>query len=425
MEYRAYFKLKFTLLSPLSIGDSISVHSDKDVILDSRGLPVIPATSIAGKIRSFSSEADRDKYFGVVKINTNPDNDKIIKQEDSAIAFYDAEYDSKIDEKKGKWEKAIISIRDSVALDEYKTAKKGAKFDFQIVEPGAVFFGFVEAFTKEAADKFQELLPKEIYLGSKTTRGYGKIRIGYQFKEFRLIDTGLDDWLGFNMFCDNEWEEWEEKVEGSIDRQDSTKEKITINISLKQNNSGLSIRQYYIKPVDTKPDSADYGPLTLKNNTPVIPGASWAGLFRHHMNDLLKDENLTNEFFGFVDPDKKKSSKSKITFGESILKGYTKKQLTRNAIDRFTNGTKDKALYTENTIYGGCTNLEIMIDKGIKDEVIFALCATIMDIHYGYAALGGLTAVGRGLFSITGIQINGKKLDSFGFDSLVQEVCND
>jgi CRISPR/Cas system CSM-associated protein Csm3 (group 7 of RAMP superfamily) len=364
-EYRAYYKLEMTLLSPLSIGASDSTFTDKDVVLDSQGEPVIPATAIAGAYRALAADKS---IFG--DLNGN----------DTELLFYDAELVSD----------DFIAIRDCVKLNDEKTAKKGAKFDFQAVETGAVFRGYVEARSDNAAAEFEKLLTKKLSLGSKSTRGYGLLEIRCGKKIF--IADMLDEWLEFDMFSCDKWDSLEIK-DGVCGGEK------TIKLSLKQN-GGLSIRRYY-----TEPDKPDTGPLCLHDNdkTPVIPGTSWAGMFRSHMKKLLDGDNL-NVLFGFVDGNG--SSKSKIRFGESILSGAAEKRLTRNAIDRFTNGTKDGALFTEITVYNGETELEISLDKeiiGKTTDAMNALLVTILDLHNGYAAVGGLTSIGRGLFKINSI----------------------
>jgi len=398
MTYRAYFKLQFTLLSPLSIGDSFSEKSDKDVILDSRGQPVIPATSIAGVLRSLAS--NKDALFGCLE---DKKNGKL--QQDSQLIFYDAALDTG----------SAIVARDCVALDQYKVAKPGAKFDFQAVETGAKFVGYAEAHNEDAKAELEKLLSNALSFGAKTTRGYGKVELKYQCKEFQSSE--LKEWLEFDLFdwSDEDWFDVITQVNPDV---------ISLTLQLEQR-GGLSIRQYLTDMAQDDADKekgADYGPVSLRDGTPVIPGTSWAGMFKHRMKTIL-GVDLPDDVFGFVLTDEKAKEakkreertcqKSKIAFSESQITNGTPKLLTRNMIDRFTNGTKDGALYTELTVYNGTTELEITLYNDIPPEVKVALCATIMDLHNGYVAVGGLTAVGRGLFNVA--EVNGKEFDgNFG-----------
>jgi CRISPR/Cas system CSM-associated protein Csm3 (group 7 of RAMP superfamily) len=415
MGYRAYFKLKFTLESPLAIGDYESEKTDSDMILDSRDMPIIPATAIAGILRAQYDATKRcgNDLFGYV-------NKK--EHAESRLVFYDAEItDNK---------PCSISVRDSVKLDKYKTAAKGAKFDFQVVEPGTVFIGYAEATDEASKGEFENLLPQKLSIGSKTTRGYGLVKLEYQLREFDLDNTDdLDNWLGFDMFA---WDGDDAWKSGSADGNDGD---IVIGLTLAQKRSGLSIRQYY-----THPDEVDYGPLSLKDGSPVIPGTSWAGCFRQRIREFAPDE--VENIFGFVrektkakqgqnqspdqdlgqESEQRSAQKSRIRFGESVLEGCREKRLTRNAIDRFTNGTKEHALYEEKTVYGGQTELRIQIARDVGTKGLNALCAAIMDLHYGYLAVGGLTGVGRGLFEVNGITVDGTIVPAVDYDSLSKEV---
>ena len=421
MKKITYFKLKIELLSPLSIGSSESKDTDSDLLLDSLGRPVIPATSIAGVYRSLEKDEEkRKKYFGDVTIHrSGSKKEEAVK---SSLKFYDGQLESDSEE---------ISIRDGVKLDLNKTAKKGGKYDFQVVEPKATFVSYIEVIEEikdgisekdSCADYVAAMLKKQVRLGSKTTRGYGEVSVLYQTKEFILPDQlkGPEGWLAFDMFKSDFGGDWQK---GSEERDEKT---ISIDLKLKQK-GGLAIRQY-LTDANEKSDKknelvADYGPLSLANKTPVIPGTSWSGMFRNHIWRLLGEEEKEKieQAFGYVEG--KDAAKSKITFSESQITGAKPKILARNAIDRFTSGTKKGALYTEQTIYDGETKLTIEMKKDVSEVVRKALCATIIDLHEGFAAVGGLTAVGRGLFEITEISVNDEPLE-ICYEQIKEKVCN-
>ena len=419
MKQKTYFKIKIELLSPLSIGDSNSSFADKDIIMNSREEPVIPATSIAGVFRSLESDTFTCKeIFGDVEINTNVDSSIVSPALESAVMFYDARIVNKSE----------ISIRDGIKLNSNKTSETGAKYDYQIVETRAVFIGYIETRSKKATDYVKAMLSIQISLGSKTTRGFGKVKISYCFKEFDLIKQ-MEEWLDFDMFeneaFDNKW---------IVPTYCNPTQIIRIKLKLKQK-GGLSIRRYLTDVKRDSEEQPDYGPLTLKDNTPVIPGTSWAGMFKSQVVALLgnseNNEDINNAF-GFVCEEEKTAQKSKVTFSESQLKGCTEKILVRNAIDRFTNGTKDGALYTEKTVYGGNCELEISIDTRewkvnkkvykVENIIINAILATIIGINFGFVAVGGLTAVGRGLFTIKNMEINGKTLDEVDYNKMKEAI---
>ena len=79
---RTYYKLVMQLKSPLSLGSGISDNTDSDVLLDSRGNPFIPATSLAGGIRHSLDAETAGKLFGDIKNDGHA----------SSIIVYDAVY---------------------------------------------------------------------------------------------------------------------------------------------------------------------------------------------------------------------------------------------------------------------------------------------------------------------------------------------
>ena len=111
-------------------------------------------------------------------------------------------------------------------------------------------------------------------------------------------------------------------------------------------------------------------------------------------------ENKLNQWFGYVK--EKEAQQSFLIFGESVLKDGTKMLSTRNRINRFDASTVEGALYSEEAYFGGTTMLEIKIPK--SEEKNYKAAAGLMllvadEIRNGYLAVGGQTAVGRGIFN--------------------------
>ena len=405
---KKYYKVSFKLSSPLILGSGFSAETDKDILKDAKGIPFIPASSIAGICQSAMQnlwakrgldetrrEEKKKKYFGDVS------NDGENIQSHSKICFYDATIS------KGT---PHISVRDGVGLDEYKVARKSAKFDMEVLEPGVTFVTYFEQnfYSEDEEDIIKDLATiwknAQIYLGAKTMRGYGAIQEVHVWKkefDFSKKDS-VTEWLSFDMYAD--WNEDEEEITG-FGVEDG------LLLELKQV-GGISIRKYTEENEESVPDSEQ---LTIWNNgkeIPVIPGSSWAGAFLHRMKELDPQENY-EALFGDC------KSKSVIRFSESQIMGAKEKVLTRNAIDRFSGGAMDKALFTEKTYYGGSTTLKISFSekKALTENAARTLAACITDLHYGFLSIGGLTAVGRGLFCIE--KVNGQKVAD---DKLFQSV---
>ena len=449
---KQYYRIKFELTSPLSIGSGENNFSDKDILVDGRGYPYIPGTALAGVYRHLFSNEVADEFFGKdlteERKQTAMDEGRNVLT-DSNIVVYDAVLCNP--------EQRIIKVRDMVALNEYKVAKKGAKFDFQILGPGAVFVTYIEQNIqcKKIGDHYETCdracsvsneiayawKKKEIQLGAKTGRGYGATKALEIHKCcFNLSDQAeCKKWLDFDMYEDKVWIPCEELNSSASLRKPNDKVEIVLKL---QQQGAISVRQY-----STDINEADYSQMTIKEDTPVIPGTTWAGAFRAQMEKLApefgRDKELTKKFFGDakekknaniksenqtqVKQKKKISQKTRISFSESTIEGERWETYTRNAIDRFSGGTVDCALYTEHTCFDGKTELSITCDfsdwtkndeknKGKRhlitdeDRGYFAavLSAAILDLNEGIMSVGGLTAVGHGLFTVEEIIINGQ-----------------
>ena len=400
---KTVYRLTLTLRSPLAIASGANEHTDKDVILDSRGYPFIPATAIAGVLRSFVKSSgsvlvkdtkDHDVFvardhalFGFIPTS----KDEMGKPENmelpSLLRFYDAAF-------VGDSKDYFITNRDCVAL-ENKVGVKGAKFDLQAVEPSAKFMGCIEILN----DKYDVQAELEralaaldaglLAFGGKTSRGYGQVSVTAQKRQF----TDITAWLDFDMFAEECWEGIKPIKLRNVDAEYS---RFEVRLKLI---SGISIREY-----TTNVDDADYRSLSLHNKvkTAVIPGTSWAGAFRDRYIELTGDDEGTRSLFGFVDQGTGATQKSRIIFSESNMTGGCAKKSTRNSVDRFSAKTKNGALYTENTHFYGSTTLCITI-RNAKSEEVRAIGLCLLDLHYGFLAVGGLTSVGRGLFEIESV----------------------
>ena len=390
---KIYYRLTLKNTTPLAIGSGQEGETDKSIARDSYGNPVIPATALAGAISHQISIKDQE-----ILGQNKKDNEDYAQ---SQIIFYDAKIQGE--------EKS--SIRDGIALDAYKTTIEGAKYDFEILEPGHTFRTYLEydenGDVESTAIHILEILANgAFYLGSKTTRGYGKIDLKkVEYIKFDLTnDKTLMEWLDFDVF--NTQSNWS-PVEVVENKDSST---ISYRMMLKQEGF-ISIRKYITSPSKffIMPDQEQLTYKEGKMEIPVIPGTSWAGAFRHHLNRLAqtKEEQIKiKTLFGYTD--KTKSQKSQISFNETTLKSAKSKIVMRNAIDRFTNATIDGNLFTEKVFEDGQGTLVITIPKNTDQEMTRLLEYAILDLHYGFLSIGGATAIGRGLFKIESLEINGK-----------------
>ena len=472
---KKYYRIEFQLISPLAVGSGENKMTDKDIVRDSSGQPYIPGSTLAGIYRNLFNSETAKEYFGRELTEKEIEQSSIEGKNmltDSRIIVYDAHIKFG-DEKMNK-----ITKRDMVALDDYKTAVTGAKFDFEILEPGVKFVTYIEqnielpkknSEDEESAEELKRVENKKIeedqfvineiadawmkgkiVIGAKTGRGYGRTKgSARRSVMYDLTDhVRMEKWLDFDMYAD-EWEADKTDArchETSISDLKASGEKndkmlrmlaeektCTIILELRQQ-GGISIRQYSTETGEADyqqltsqalPDQADERKEDVNKGVPVIPGTSWAGAFRAQMGKLdpefKKEGRLAEEFFGKAKNNSKdksaEGSKTRIGFSESRITKGRWVNYTRNTIDRFTGGTIDGALYSEKTYYNGETELTITCDfsKRGKDAVsrknrkrfAKAMAAAILDLDGGYMAVGGLTAVGRGLFKVNKISVDG------------------
>ena len=434
------YKIEFALASALSVGNGTSIETDNDVLRRKDGKPYIPGTAFAGIYRSFImdkyglKEEDLKKdnaeegneivkkfrdYFGYVFINNSKDGSQTKDAIESKLMVYDGEVIGNY----------LISNRDAVRLDDFKTAMQGSKFDFQVVNAGTKFRTFIEVNNVDENGFTLDILGawrgEVIRIGGKTTRGLGAVKdVSIVKMEFEF-PKDAKKWIEFDMY--SEKQKWEAEISVSHKSPDCHIKELNLVQS-----GGISIRQYTTEVASKGASAPDYRQLKNKvisdgdgkgKNMPVIPGTSWAGAFQPHMKKLGLSEGEIDGLYGYVKQKGKNTSeeaskhKSKIIFSESYVKDSIPVQISRNAIDRFTGGTKEHALYTESTEYNGITNLKITIPKDIGEKEKNALCASIADLQEGYLCVGGETSIGRGMFKIEKIFVNEKELCEINRDT--------
>lgn len=402
------YRVELKFVSPVCVSSGYEGMTDSDVIRDYDGNPFIPGTSLAGAFRDYAN--DKKMLFGDDKADGKM----------SPLFISDLTFDGPVN----------IDYRDSVALTDDKTSEDGAKFDFEVVEcKDAHFFMELTVRDKDSESTFNAAINEifkgiqrhEIRLGSKKTRGYGIIEINkILYKEYsgenysKYAECYNDD-------CD-----YSELGNYTFIEQCDDKQWVHIEVPLKQR-GGISIRRYLIQTDGySKENPPDYESLTNSNNDPVIPGTSFSGAIRHRIYEILKTikkenpQDIVNEMFGYVGTND--SQKSRIMIDETVIEGAQELVTVRNSVSRFEGATVNGALYKEKTYVSGKLALKFSIDnyylinafaKGELWKIELILLA-IKDLQNGFLAVGGQTAIGRGLFKKDKdkkIQITGKTVD--------------
>lgn len=420
------FSVQAELDAPLCIASGKEGLTEADVMCDYDGNPFVPASSIAGAMRAYlMKEKDSPCLFGYSKGEEG---------RMSAVFLSDMEF-------KEGWQ---VFLRDGVELDENKTAVTGSKYDMQMIEAGANAHFYVELTIREENGKNEELHDSEkdyvnelaavfyginsgkLRLGRKKTRGFGKMKL----IQVRKAEFTANNYLNYakvyrerDIWKEQTGEDWSVWEEWRVPR-DKTAEYLQLQVPLRLQ-GGISIRQYASKKGE--PDSVQIVRTCKKNEKaeelPVIPGSSMAGALKHRLQTILQQlagegmaihvQGILDTMFGYAQD--KDAHISMVTISETVIRGAVPLTITRTGVSRFEASARKRFLYTEKTYVGGTLNLEILIRKGSYEDhrwMLGILLLAIKDLQNGYLAVGGETAIGRGIFQKNGeIRLDGRKFN--------------
>ena len=407
--------------------------------------PFIPATSLGGVLRSEVASIYGDKLgknieqiiFG--NIDDIDGNQSLINISDVTLT------------------NAPIIYRDGIKLD-YITGvtEKGAKFDFEALDRGATGNLTLEITIREQnlQDKrladftfkhtqfeanhdifgdicatIADIFTQGLSIGSLTTKGYGKIQsqvpVEFYTFDFKNIASG---------------QAWLDYLDGKLPKKSNYISKqaqttfgendlnLSIDFSLK---SSLIIRDYDVDDSQTISDNPDeqgtkITAIQMKSNVDyVIPGSSIKGVLKSRAfhilmylthNDEIKTKKFLDEFMGFAEANTARKSNLFVNeiYIPSKLSQIKKQIQTRNRIDRFTGGTIDNALFTEEPIWqidkqANPIKLNLTIKNCTKAQAGLILLI-LKDLWLGNLPIGGGKSIGRGVLQGRKCQIIAPKL---------------
>jgi len=386
--------IKVALASPLCISKGEGTLTDNDVLLNGEGVPFVPGSSLTGAMRGYiEKDKQQECIFGYEDMKQK-------KGRMSSLFVSDLFFDSKVE----------TAVRDGVKLSDNKTAVSQEKFDMEVVDTGVTGHFYMELWVREQ-DKEEDLMSqlaqvflgwreKEIRLGSKKTRGYGEIRL-LCVKQKTYDSSNILEYMDAYCAPENQDATW-----ADVDLQKLKSEEskyITLTLPLKLE-GGISIRQYIARKGEP-----DFEHITA-NGEPVIPGSSFNGALRHRLKEILQQlgainsKEILDNIFGYVIPSSDSEARvSHVIVDECILEGSKRLIMVRNAVSRFEGGSKDGALYREAAFVGGTTELVLKVKKTEDAEATIGLLLLVLkDVQNGFLAVGGQTAIGRGLFAANG-----------------------
>lgn len=410
------YAIELKLASPLCVSGGLDDNTDSDVQKNAYGEPFIPGTSMAGAMRGYLTEVDEISDVNALFGYSEGEAGTMSRIQISDFYFEGTPQ---------------LSVRDGVALAD-KLAVDGSKHDMEIIETGAVCRGYFLLNIRQGDDEdefanminlcIKAMAEGDVRLGANKNRGFGQLSI--EKAHCKTFETAnIMEWLSLDretLFDDDSSKLDYMTAEAMTDKY------ITIQVPLKLK-GGISIRKYSVVP-----NQPDYEHITCNGNA-VIPGSSWNGAIRSRVYTILRELGVDgttyiNEWFGYVK--NKTARQSMIVIEESVIEGSKSIAMTRNSVNRFDGSALTGALYTEKTNVGGAMNLVIKVRKNYYDAkaklnkdaqftyepIVGMLLVAAKDIQNGYLAVGGQTAVGRGIFESNGdIKLTGtdKNIDYF------------
>jgi len=450
---KRFIKAELITTSPLKLGSGGEDSTNSDLLRSSDGMPFIPATSLAGVLRHYvlkrliiqekhvahsltiDPNETVDYWFGYTEYEKDDGAD-------SRVIIYDAfdeeDYSSN-QQSNPTW---VIERRDGVKLNEFKTVDGNSLYDYQVLSTGVTFILRIEINFEGAANQLpnekvasldrltdailEGLNSGDIRIGGKTTRGFGT----FELQSVLMRDIDLGSLHGIKDYIKFDWRRfkgtvydisylnksylYETPLVASFNipsfimiRDYATLDSVFDGDNTENESQDDDIGFIDSKMLNTKVFASDTYEAASQ---PVIPGTSWAGLFRHHITnvmlrakyDVIQTSGFVNNVFGYVDTVSKERTKSNIEFSESMITNSPQQlNRTRTAIDRFTGGASETKLFTTQSSYGGEIELKIRWRKSLSEAdktlLVSLLNITINDLANGFVAIGGMTSVGGGI----------------------------
>ncbi|MBK7477400.1 MAG: hypothetical protein IPI11_15890 [Haliscomenobacter sp.] len=410
--------LKATLTNetPLLIGRGGGEAVDIEVMRLPDGKPYIPASSIAGCLRSFT--AGVEGYFW----GKTGRNQKTGNSEQNPLQSH-IRFDDLIPNTLHTTEN--ITMRDGVKIDHKKgIAEDKKKYDYQIVEPGIAFPFQAEitlrASTKEAVTDVVSgiktaLNNPNFRIGANTNTGFGKIRCeGFKAYHFQFPQDA-EDWFSYLDTGNISISEMPIEGTSNFNQKDSFSIEATFRLK-----SSLMIGAYGIK--GSEPDKSQ---LKSKERY-VLPGKSIRGAIRHRAVKIWKlmgkhkDEDELLNLFGDVNEKEKVQIRSRLRVEEFLFQDKEVEPMVQNRIriDRFTGGVIDGALFNSEPVWTTGQEkikLTFTILKNATPDEKKLLLLLLKDLWLEDLAIGGEKNVGRGV--LTGLEakiyFEGKQVADF------------
>ena len=457
---RVIVRGKLVLQSPAHFGGAeADALTDMPVLLNEvDGNPLLPGTSIAGALRNYLREFEAGDWVSIPRVDKEKNADEQtseVKDERNRAAtllFGAFRGDDEGEQSLLIVEDAVGSLsefelRDGVSIDaSTRTAKDDQKFDIQLLGAGTSFplqFELIirkgdsrDDLLKALATALKGFEDEAITLGMRKRRGFGKCKVtGWEVTSYNLKDKqGLLDWLVSERSWKKEAPPTRKLIMEALSvskLHDDARNRATLKATFGIDGT-LLIRSGF-GDLDARADTVHLHATRKDNDSvAVIPGTSWAGILRHRalkiartLSDdrqkLDKDkkpvfdrngkpvpevQDFIDSLFGPSEIKEKKTfdeepdpvKASRISIEESEVKKAESLEITRVAIDRFTGGAYEGALFTEQPLVGTeDSEVELVLTlRNPENADVGLLLLLLKDLWTGDLPIGGESGVGRG-----------------------------
>lgn len=420
----------FEAKTPLKVGGS-----DIDLLLDSpfqkdwNFLPMILGSSIAGALKSkFSKNENLYSLFGDSELEKDACGSRLVISNallcDEKMKVHETLLLEKSDFLK-EFDKLVV--RDHNRINEKGVVENTGKFDEEVVFKGSRFKFRVEIIDgnkDELKDIITTLKSKDFRLGGGSTKGFGEIEILDNLSTWDEFEINSSQYRNSSSSLN---ETFSKKLsELNSDNNLSVLEKnspkyIKYTLQLEPDDffmfgSGFGDEEADMIPVYEKVVTYKNGNGGFSNYKTLIPASSVKGAILHrsiyHLN-LLKDKFIGDDTYDNLDtifgyekdskkPNDKKAygSKGKILMSDLFIEMKDEKVFDHVAIDRFSGGAIEGALFQEKTThFDNEFKMEILLLDNVCSDELEAFENALNDICNGMLPLGGATTKGHGFFN--------------------------
>ncbi|MCC5938406.1 MAG: hypothetical protein JJU34_14100 [Lunatimonas sp.] len=419
---------------PLFVGSGQStLLKDALVQKDANGFPMISGTTLAGVLRhQFSKHGNTESaanLFGDSKggdtgtgslIKVSPGLMMLNKTQVSEGLLVDEKWDAL----KAQFEH--LPVRQHVRMNDKAVAEKNGLFDNEVIFKGTRFVFELELtdFSGKNKDNWDKILKTvgspDFRIGAGSRNGYGSLKVLQVQKMQYDLNSEMQEYLelssSFNAI------DWGKENEAKAESVSSSK--THYKLKLTPDPFFIFGSGYGDQDVDNTPveeEVAVYSETGIEfEKQSLVPGSSIKGALSHrvayHYNKEKKrwagtaeakvgiQNEAVAELFGKAGKNVDDPKAGKVFIDDIFLtqeKVKNDKILNHVAIDRFTGGALEGALFSEKVSYLNDDALEINLfaEKEIAEEYLEALEEGLKDICKGLLPLGGMTTKGHGIFT--------------------------